>query len=73
MSDAQAVEGVGAAAGLVGISRTTGQIVGAMLVAISFRFLGHAGSFVIAMSAATAVVALLVSCVRIVSRKTSSL
>ncbi|MFP3559339.1 MFS transporter, partial [Paraburkholderia sp. SIMBA_049] len=54
----------GAAAGLVAISRTTGQILGAMLVAIFFRLFGHVGQAAIAVSTIMAVLAALVSCAR---------
>jgi len=54
----------GAAAGLVAISRTTGQILGAMLVAIFFRLFGHVGQAAIGVSTIMAVLAALLSCAR---------
>jgi MFS transporter, DHA2 family, multidrug resistance protein len=54
----------GAAAGLVAISRTTGQILGAMPVAIFFRLFGHVGQAAIGVSAIMAVLAALLSFAR---------
>ena len=54
----------GAAAGLVAISRTTGQIFGATLVAILFRLFGHVGQAAIAISAIMTVLAALLSFAR---------
>jgi DHA2 family multidrug resistance protein-like MFS transporter len=54
----------GAAAGLIAISRTTGQILGAMLVAIFFRLSGHVGQAAIGVSAIMAVLAALLGFAR---------
>jgi DHA2 family multidrug resistance protein-like MFS transporter len=54
----------GAAAGLIAISRTVGQILGAMLVAIFFRLFGHVGQAAIGVSAIMAVLAALLGFAR---------
>ncbi len=58
------LERAGAAAGLIAISRTTGQIFGAMLLAILFRLLGQAGRVPIGLSALFAATAALISFAR---------
>ncbi|ODV42468.1 hypothetical protein AWV79_26745 [Cupriavidus sp. UYMMa02A] len=54
----------GAAAGLVAIARTTGQIIGAVLVAVSFRIYGEVGTAAISISATLTAIAAASSFIR---------
>ena len=59
----------GAAAGLIALSRVTGQIVGAMLVAVIFRMFGQSGHAALSIAAALALSASALSFARRTSKK----